>query len=73
VTRDSPKASGFRTPSTHELSALRRPLQRLIEGRTERLTPIREAIFNLLRHLVMDDPAHDAISLQLAQLLDLAV
>jgi hypothetical protein len=48
----------------------RRPFQNRVERRAERLAPIGQTIFDLGRHLMMDDPAHDTIPLHLPELLD---
>ena len=48
----------------------RSPLQQAIKHRAERLAPFRQAVFDFWRHLMVDDPAHDAVSLHLAKLLE---
>src|SRR5687768_13414990 len=64
------RASVFQLGTLMKLLARGRPLQHLVERRAERLAPVGEAIFDLWRYLVMDDPAHDAVPFQLPQLLD---
>src|SRR3546814_19484760 len=50
--------------------ALTGPCQQGVQCRAKRLPPVREAVFHLGWHLIMDDPAHDTVFLHLAQLLD---
>src|SRR3546814_7232567 len=50
--------------------ALTGPCQQGVQCRAKRLPPVREAVFHLGWHLIMDDPAHDTVLLHLAQLLD---
>ena len=45
-------------------------VEQLIERRTEGLAPIGQTVFDLRGYLVMDDPANNAVALQLPQLLD---
>ena len=45
------------------------PLQKSVERRTQRLSPICEAVLHLGRDLVMNEAPDDAISFHLAQLL----
>ncbi len=47
-----------------------RPGEQSIECWTQGLSPVGQAVFNLRRHLVMDDAAHDAITFHLPKLLD---
>lgn len=46
------------------------PGQQRVKGRAQRLPPIGQRVFNLRRHLMMNDAADDAIGLHLPQLLD---
>jgi hypothetical protein len=63
-TQSSPtRTSGFRALSTLKVLARRSPLEQLVERRAERLAPIGQTVFDSGRHLVMDDPANNAVAL----------
>src|SRR5258707_12453511 len=46
------------------------PFQQRIQSWTQRLPPVREAVVDLGRHLVMNEAADDAIPLHLSKLLN---
>src|SRR6266850_5629327 len=46
------------------------PGQQRIKGGTQFLSPFRQAILDLRRHLMVDDPPDNAVALQLPELLD---
>ena len=50
--------------------AFSRPFQEGIERWAQSLPPIRQAVLDLRRHLMVDDPPHDPVVLHLAKLLD---
>src|SRR5215831_7119678 len=50
--------------------ALRCPLQQRIECRTQRLSPLGQAVLYFRRHLVMNDAPHDPVLFHLPKLLD---
>ena len=52
------------------LLAERRPFQQGVECWTERLAPRGQRVFDLGRHLMVDDPPHHPVVLHLAKLLD---
>jgi len=52
------------------LLAERRPFQQGVECWTESLAPSGQRVFDLGRHLMVDDPPHHPVVLHLAKLLD---
>jgi hypothetical protein len=50
--------------------AQRRPSEQGVERWTESLAPIRQRIFDLGRHLMVNDPPHHTVGFHLAKLLD---
>jgi len=46
------------------------PCEERVQSRTQRLAPIRQAIFDFRRHLMVDDTPHNAVLLHLTKLLD---
>src|SRR5260370_28521247 len=50
--------------------ALRGPRQQRLERGTQRLSPIRHAVFDLWGNLVMDDPPNNTVLLHLTELLN---
>src|SRR6202162_5810077 len=50
--------------------AQRCPFQQSVERRAESLTPVRETVLHLRRHLMVDDPSDHAVVFHLSKLLD---
>ena len=57
-------------PAAKELLSEIYPFQQRIQSWTQRLPPVREAVLDLGRHLVMNEAADDPIPLHLSKLLN---